>query len=432
MLLNALALIFVLGVLIVLHEGGHFLAARAVGAPVSVFSFGFGKRLFGVRRNGTDFRVSLVPLGGYVRIEGLGPDESDVVGAERRTAVLLSRWRRAVILAAGPAANIVGAVAFLAASYVVGVPVPAWYDQPAVIAWVDAGSPAAEAGLVAGDEVFSVDGHAISRWRELQLAISSAANRALTLTVRRDKAERTVVLTPRGETRWEVGYAGLAPALPAQVPGVLPNSPAEKAGIVAGDIILTVDDQPVEHFFHLVRLISERPGQKVAITVARGSQVLSLTAITRAEGDRGMLGIPAPNPTIVRRLGVGAALVEAVRECHHMTQETFKVIGRILTGRSSLRQMSGPIDIARFSGDAARTGVVALIWLLGVISLQLAIFNLLPIPVLDGGHLAVIGIETAARRDLPDRVKERILNVGFWLIVALIVVVLFNDIVKNL
>ena len=432
MLLNALALIFVLGVLIVLHEGGHFLAARAVGAPVSVFSLGFGKRLFGVRRKGTDFRVSLIPLGGYVRIEGLGPDESDVVGAERRTAVLLPRWRRAVILAAGPAANVAGAVAFLTASFVVGVPVPAWHDQPAVIAWTDADSPAAKAGLAAGDEVLSVDGHTISRWRELQLAISSAANRALTLRVRRDGAERTIVLTPRGETRWEIGYAGLAPALPAHVPGVLPNSPAEKAGIVAGDVILAVDEQPVENFFHLVKLISERPGQEVAITVARGTETLSLPATIGDEAGRGMLGIPAPNPVIVRRLGVGAALAEAVRECRHMTRETFKIIGRMLTGRSSLRQMSGPIDIARFSGEAARTGVVALIWLLGVISLQLAIFNLLPIPVLDGGHLAVIGVETAARRDLPERVKERILNVGFWLIIALIVVVLFNDIVKNL
>ncbi len=432
MLLNIFALIFVLGVLILLHEGGHFLAARAVGAPVSVFSFGFGKRLFGVRRHGTDFRVSLIPLGGYVRVEGLGPDESDVVGAERRASVLLPRWRRAVILVAGPAANVAGAVAFLAASYLVGVPVPVWHDQPAVIAWVDASSPAAESGLAAGDEVLAVDGRPITTWRQLELATVSAANRALELTFRRDGAIGTVVLTPRSETRYEVGYAGLAPALPAQVPGVLPNSPAEKAGLATGDTILTVDGQPVEHFFHLVKLISERPGQEVAITVGRGSDVLSLTAITRDEGGRGMLGIPAPNPTVIRRFGVGAAFLEAVRECHRMTRETFKVIGRMLTGRSSLRQMSGPIDIARFSGAAARTGLVSLIWLLGVISLQLAIFNLLPIPVLDGGHLAVIGIETAARRDLPDRLKERILNVGFWLIIALIVVVLFNDVVKNL
>lgn len=432
MLLNLFALIIVLGVLILLHEGGHFLAARAVGAPVSVFSFGFGKRLFGIRRRGTDFRVSLIPLGGYVRIEGLGPDESDVVGAGRSATPLLARWRRALILVAGPLANVIGAVAFLAASYMLGVSVPAWYQQPPVIAWVDASSPAAEAGLTPGDEVMAVDGRPITNWRQLELATASAANRPLRISFRRAGTIREVTLTPRSETPYELGYAGLAPLLPAQVEGVLPGSPAEKAGIAAGDIILAVDDHPVEHFFHLVRLISDRPGREVTITVQRKGEILSITATTRDDGGRGMLGIPAPNPTILRKLGAGAALVEAVRECQRMTRATLNVIGRMLTGRSSLRQMSGPIDIARFSGAAARTGAISLVSLLGVISLQLAIFNLLPIPVLDGGHLAIIGIEAVARRDLPDKLKERILNVGFWLIIALVVVVLFNDVLKNL
>ncbi len=432
MLLNAFALIIVLGVLILLHEGGHFLAARAVGAPVSVFSFGFGKRLFGIRRRGTDFRVSLIPLGGYVRIEGLGPDESDVVGAERSATPLLARWRRALILVAGPLANVIGAVAFIAVSYMVGVPVPAWHQQPPVIAWVDPGSPGAAAGLAPGDAVLAVDGRPIATWRQLELATVAAANRPLQVTFRRGGTTQEVTLTPRSETRYELGYAGLAPPLPAQVGGVLPGSPAEKAGLAAGDIILAVDGHPVEHFYHLVKLISERPGRQVTITVQRQSEILSMTATTREEAGRGMLGIPAPNPTVLRKLGAGAALLEAVRECRRMTRETFNVIGRMLTGRASLRQMSGPIDIARFSGAAARSGAQSLVWLLGVISLQLAIFNLLPIPVLDGGHLAVIGIETVARRDLPEKLKERILNVGFWLIIALVVVVLFNDVMKNL
>jgi regulator of sigma E protease len=432
MLLNVLALIFVLGVLVLLHEGGHFLAARALGAPVSVFSVGFGKRLAGFKRGETDYRLSAIPLGGYVRIEGLGPDESDVAGVERTHAELLPRWKRTAILFAGPLANVVGAVAFVAASFVAGVPVPAWENDPPVIAWVDPTSPAAQAGLEPGDKVLTVDGSRIKNWRQLELATLSAANSALHIRFERDGTVHEVQLTPKSFTRYEVGYAGLGPPLPAEVPSVMPGSPAEAAGIKPGDRIVAINGEPVKHFYDVMRLVSPNAGKQISVTVRRDGKELTLQATPRSEGDRGVLGIPPPNPMVVKRLGPAAAVVEAVHECRRMTVETFNVIGRMVTGRTSLRQMSGPIDIARFSGAAARSGIVSLVWLLGVISLQLAIFNLLPIPVLDGGHLAIIGVESVIRHDLPDRTKERILNVGFWLIIALVIVVLFNDVVKNL
>ncbi len=432
MLVNLLALIVVLGVLVLLHEGGHYLAARSVGAPVSVFSFGFGKRLFGFERGGTDYRVSLIPLGGYVRIEGLGPDESDVVGTDAPPAPLLERWKRTVILFAGPAANILGAVVFVAAAFMAGVEVPAWQDDPPRIAWVAPDSPAASAGIKPGDLVLSVDGDAITTWRQLEMATLTAANRTITVKVRRDGHDRSFTLTPTSVTRYDFGYAGLAPPLPAEVPSVLPGSPAEHMGLEPGDRITAVDGEPVRHFFDLMRLVGARPGQPITVTVQRGSATLHLTATPRNEGGVGKLGIPPPTPTEIKRYGFGESIVHSVRENVRMTRTTFAVIGRMLTGRTSVRQMSGPIDIARFSGEAARSGAVPLIWLLGVISLQLAIFNLLPIPVLDGGHLAVIGVEAVMRRDLSDRTKERILNIGFWLIIALVAVVLFNDIVKNL
>jgi len=432
MLISILALIVVLGVLVFIHEGGHFLAARAVGAPVAVFSIGFGKRLFGRERNGTDYRVSLVPLGGYVRIPGLGPDESDLVGAESASVTLLPRWKRAVILLAGPIANILGAVLFLAAAFMIGVQVPIWQDEPPQIAWVDPSSPAAAAGLVAGDVVLAIDGQPIETWRELQMATLAAANRKLEVSYRRDGVTGTAALVPVSQTSYELGYAGVAPPIPARVPGVLPGSAAAQAGIRPGDTIVAIDDQPVRHFFDVMRMISARAGQLTRVTVERDGQRLTIAATPRDEGGQGKLGIPVPQDTELHRMGPLVALGAAVQESHRMTLETFSVIGRMITGRTSLRQVSGPIDIARFSGEAARSGLVPLIWLLGVISLQLAIFNLLPIPVLDGGHLAVIGFETAIRRDLSIRVKERILNVGFWLIVALFAVVFYNDLTKLL
>lgn len=429
---NIVSLVVVIGVLVLLHEGGHFLAARAVGAQVAVFSVGFGKRLFGFRWRGTDFRWSLIPLGGYVRILGLGPDESDLVQPGQPQPELLPRWKRAVILVAGPAANVVGAVLFLGLAFYLGVEVPAWQDQRPVVGWVDPASPAMEAGIRAGDEVLSVDGKAIRRWRDLEMVTIASPNRQLSLRLRRGGEEITVALRPKSVSRYALGWAGLAPPIPAEVQRVLPGSPAEAAGLAPGDRIVAVDGARVEHFFDLVRLIGERAEQEVTLEVERGGQRVTLTAKPRREGDQGKLGIPMPSWQVVRKLPAGQALAEAVSECQRMTAETLWVLSRMITGRASLRQMSGPIDIAKFSGEAARSGLIPLIWLLGVISLQLAIFNLLPIPVLDGGHLAIVAVESVRRRDFSFKTKERIINVGFWLIMALIVFVLANDVAKNL
>jgi regulator of sigma E protease len=431
MLLNTLSLVVVLGVVVFLHEGGHFLMARGAGARVSVFSLGFGRRLFGLERGGTDYRVSAIPLGGYVRIHGLGPDESDITGGEGASDPLLPRLKRAVILLAGPLANAASAVILLALAFMVGTMVPVWQDQPPEIAWVDPSSPAASAGLQTGDLVLAVDGKAVRTWRDLELATRTSAGHALSVRFRRAGEEREVQLTPRSVTRFDLGYAGLAPPIPAEVGSVVPGSPAERSGLRQGDRVLAVNGEPVRNFLDLMRLVGASPGRKVSLTVARAGGTLTIEATPQEVDGQGKLGITQPSPGVLKRLGPVNALLESVRECVRITRETFAVISRMLRGRASIKQMSGPIDIARFSGEAARTGIVPFIWLLGVISLQLAIFNLLPVPVLDGGHLAIIALEGTLRRDFSDRTKERILTVGFWLLVALMIVVLFNDVTKN-
>jgi regulator of sigma E protease len=430
MLISILALIVVLGILVFLHEGGHFLAARAVDAPVAVFSLGFGKRLFGFKHHDTDYRVSLIPLGGYVRVLGLGPDESQVVGGETQGVSLLPRWKRALVLFAGPIANVVGAVVFLALAFMAGVQVPAWQDNPPRIAWVAPESPAAHAGLEPGDLVLAIDGRPIQTWRQLQMVMISSPGRELDVRVKRGDKIETVPLTPKSETSYDLGYAGLAPPVPARVPSVMPGSPAEKAGLQPGDLILAVNGEPVHHFYDVMRMVRPRAGQHLTLTVRRGDKTLTIVATPRDEGGHGMLGIPVPEDLELRRLGPFAAVGEAVTECRRMTRETFAIIGRLFTGQASIKQVSGPVEIANFSGQAARAGLIPFIYLLGVISLQLAIFNLLPIPLLDGGHLTIVGIETVIRRDLSEKLKERILNIGFWLIVLLFIVVLYNDIAK--
>jgi regulator of sigma E protease len=432
MIISILAFIVVLGILVVIHEAGHFLAARLVGAPVEVFSVGFGKRLFGFERGGTDYRVSLIPLGGYVRIVGLGPDESELAGHEASEDDLLPRWKRALILIAGPLTNVVFAVVFLAIAFMMGVDVPAYQSQPPVVGWVEPEAPAAEAGVRPGDRIVAVDGRTMETWQDLEASILTSAGHPVRLEVARDGLVRELEMTPESVTRYGIGYSGLLPPLDPVVVQLVPNSPAARAGLEPGDRITAVDDEPIEQFYDLIRVVSPRAETEVTVTVLRNEQQQQFTMTPEGPEGEGKIGISLIFPSELRRLGPVAATGTAYRECRRMTVETFRILGRLFTGKTSLKQVSGPIGIAQISGQAARDGLNSLVWLLGVISLQLGIFNLLPIPVLDGGHLVIIAFETAIRRDLSFKVKERILEVGFVLLILLMVVVIFNDIVRTL
>ncbi|MEE4270851.1 MAG: RIP metalloprotease RseP [Thermoanaerobaculales bacterium] len=431
-LISIAAFIFVIGVLVVIHEAGHFGMARALGAPVEVFSVGFGRRLWGVEKGGTDYRVSLVPLGGYVRIPGLGPDESDVVGSESEELELLPRWKRALILLAGPATNIIGAVFFIGIAYMMGVETPAFRSEPPVIGWIDPGSPAADVDLEVGDLIVAVNGADVSMWSELETSIVTSADNEVLLEVERQGRRHQVRMVPESVTRYGFGYSGLQPPVEPILVQVPVGSPASAAGLQAGDRVLAVNGEPVGQFYDLMRLISPHANETISITVLRGADELTLEAIPRGDENAGKIGVPLIPPTIVEHLGPVEAFVTASRECRRMTVETFRIIGRLLTRKTSIKQVSGPIGIAQISGEAARSGLDSLIWFMGLISLQLGIFNLLPIPILDGGHLTVIAFESAIRRDLSLKVKERILEVGFYALILLMVVVLFNDIVKIL
>jgi regulator of sigma E protease len=431
MLINIFAFFLVLGVLVVLHEAGHFVAARLLRAPVAVFSVGFGKRLWGFERGGTDYRLSLIPFGGYVRVMGLGPDETDITGDGTPSEELLPRWQRAIILLAGPITNVVAAVAFLSVAYVVGVETPVHLAQPPEVGWVDPASPARVADIRIGDLVLEVDGEEITTWADLTAEIFTAGGREVMVVVDRDGTIVRIPLTPESISRYRFGYAGLHPPLEPEVL-VVAGSPADRAGLEAGDRILSVNSEPVRQFWDLVGLIAPHPGREIELVVERASTTFTVEVVPEDVGGEGKVGLAPAFPTEIRRFGPWAALGAGLDESRRMTRETFRVIGKLLTRKTSIRQVSGPIDIARISGEAARSGFHTLIWLMGLISLQLGIFNLLPIPILDGGHLTIIAFETTIRRDLSIRVKERILEVGFVLLILLIVVVMFNDIVKVL
>jgi regulator of sigma E protease len=426
-----LAFIVVIGILVILHEAGHFLAARAVGARVEVFSVGFGKRLWGFKRGDTDYRISLVPVGGYVRIIGLGPDESDVVSESSEEEIeLLPKHQRALILLAGPLANIIGAVIFYSLAFMVGIEVPAYQDEPPVAGYIIPESPATAVDIQVGDLITAVDGVKIDTWRDLEMQLMTSGDQEVAVELVRDGKQLTSSLTPTSVGPYSFGYSGILPPLDSRIEGFGSGSRAKAAGMKVGDLITAINGEPVEQYYDLVRLISPHPEEEITITFERDGARQELQVVPAKEGDVGKVGIMLSFPAAVKKLGLIDSFQAGGLESWRMTRETFRILGKMVTGRLSFRQVSGPIEIARISGEVARSGWRRMIWFLGLISLQLGIFNLLPLPILDGGHLTVIGIETAIRRDFSIRLKEKILEIGFYMLLVLIVFVVANDILK--
>jgi regulator of sigma E protease len=440
---NTLALILVLSVLVVVHEFGHYAVAKAFGFPVEVFSIGFGKRLFGKEWKGTDYRVSAIPLGGYVKVIGLGPDESTLAeGTSTEAPPVGKRWQRALILLAGPFMNLVLALVLHATVFSVGVRVPAYELQPPVVKQVDPSGPGATAGVQAGDRIVSIDGTQTPRWRDAQFLFAMNARQRLDVEIDRAGQGIHMQVVPRAATKYDIGEVGLYPGAPREprIVTVVSNDPADRAGLKKDDIVVSIGGKqikgaPEDILTKFVSAISAAAPGPFPIQYLRKGKLGTTMISPRHDPDGSWkvgVSVAADLEEVVERFPVGQAVVEAWRKVKSDFRATLAVLGRLFVGRASLRTMSGPLDIAKFSGEAARTGAVPLVALMAAISLQLGIFNLLPIPVLDGGHLFLLTIEGIVRRDFSLRVKERILQFGFLMILALLTVVLYNDLAKNL
>jgi regulator of sigma E protease len=338
--------------------------------------------------------------------------------------------------------NLVLALFLHAIVFAVGVKVPAYQLQPAVVHAIAKNSPAAEAGVVPGDRILEIRGKEVRNWRDAEFTFAMNARERLEVLVDRAGTPTTLYLTPRGESRYDLGVTGLRADYGGEVRPVfgevLRGDPAWRAGIRPGDRILsvggrTIEGGPEQFQDQFVAAVTASAPGPVPIEVERGDKRITAMVSPRKEGSAWKVGVGIGGdlPEVLERFGP----VESVRQGWRRVQTDFvmtlNVLGRLFRGKASMKSMSGPLDIAKFSGEAARRGAVPLIALMAAISLQLGIFNLLPIPVLDGGHLFLLTLEGVARRDFSLRVKERILQVGFLMIVTLLVVVLYNDLVKN-
>jgi regulator of sigma E protease len=423
---SILGLIIVLGVLIFVHEGGHFLVAKLFGVRVLVFSLGFGKRLLGFSRGGTDYRVSLIPLGGYVRMAGDTPEEGRTGAPDEFLSK--PKWQRFLILVAGPTMNLLIAIAFIAALDMTGMPSTTMRPK---IGEVVPNKPAARAGLRAGDVIAAIDGEAVDDFEDVRLIVSTHAGTPLRVDYIRDGQRHTTTLTPIAEQHEYglVGIAGIA-AFADPVIGVDPGSPAARGGVRNGDRIVAVAGKAITQLSDATPLFAAAKGGPVALLVERRGQRINLTVPAAKDDPRDPLrgiGIPVE----FRKLPLGPALQNAVKENVKLARVSFMTIGRLLRGEGSVKELSGPVAIAKISGAAVRLGIKPMIGLMALISLQLGIMNLLPIPVLDGGHIMILLIEGVVGHDLSLRVKERIQQVGFAALATLMLVVIYNDVISN-
>jgi regulator of sigma E protease len=427
LLSNTLAFIFALGVIVFVHEMGHLVMAKVFHIKVPMFSIGFGKRIWGFQIGETEYRVAILPLGGYVRLSGDDPGE---VSDDPNDFLNKPRWQRVLVYLAGPASNGVLAIALMTGVFMVGTEVPFMPDLPPVVGEVAAGSPAAAVGVQPGDRVLEVDGKPVKHWEAVRFALVTSPEKPVRLRLRRGDQDRVVNVTPARVPKYEVGDAGIYPRIRPRITELAPGKPAAAAGFEVGDVLQSVDGRVIYGSLAFVRYIQSHPGQAVDIEVLRQGKPIHIAVVPADEDGSGRIGVGIGFP---QKYGFGGAVMESLRYNWQITRQTIAALGKVVSGRMKARSaLAGPIEIAALSGQEARRGFGNLIHLMALISVSIGLLNLFPVPVLDGGQIALLLVESSMRRDLSVKVKQRFQEVGFFLIIALMVIVLYFDLLKNL
>ncbi|MBQ00158.1 MAG: RIP metalloprotease RseP [Acidobacteria bacterium] len=424
-----LAFLFVLGVLVFVHELGHFLLARRHGVRCLTFSLGFGPKLLQTKRGDTVYCISAIPLGGYVKMAGESPEDE----REGKDDEFLSKskWQRFQILIAGPAMNIILAVVVMTVVLYQGAQIPAYEDQPPVVGSVAEDSPAEAAGIRLGDRILSVAGRQVDTWDELVYAVVPRADQEIDVVLRDASGVRTVQVTPAAQTSYNLGDLGVGPDVSPQVVAWSPtSSSARDAGILIGDVIEAVEGRDVSQET-LVELINASPDTPVTLRIRRDGVPQNIVVTPQLVDDVGVIGV-ALNPFELHTIEPGPveAFTMSLEQNYEWSGLIFQTLWGLLTRDTSPSQLVGPVGIAQLSGDAAQVGWVTLFGLMSMISLNLGILNLLPIPILDGGHIFIMAMEGVSRRDFSVRLKERMLLAGFVVLMSLMVTVIYNDLTR--
>jgi regulator of sigma E protease len=435
-----IGMVLVLGVIILVHEWGHFIAARFFGVRVDVFSVGFGPRLFGIKRGATDWRVSALPLGGYVRMAG--QDISDIDSGEQAPTgspdELMSkkRWQRAVISFAGPAVNLIFPIVLLGGYYAIaGVPYAAFERKPVVVNEFSSAHSTAVNGLKAGDKVVLLNGTKNPTWEEALKTVSQTnPGGTLSVDVENSGTARHLDVSVTNDPRARV--FGYLPILPA-IGEVAAGTPASQAGLQAADVIRSVNGQKIEYWDQFVDAVRGSGGKTLQVEVGRKGQSVNLT-ITPKQGlgeaaDKNFqIGVAPQFDSAYERVSPAGALHAATTKTGEYVTGTFAVVGKLFSGRVSVKQLQSVVGISRVAGQAVAEGAAAVISFMALISVNLGILNLLPIPILDGGHILLLSMEGLRRRDFSLAFKERFIQVGLVFLLVLFAYVMYNDVVRLL
>ena len=426
--------IFVLSVLVVFHELGHYLAARYFGVTVESFSIGFGPRLLGFKRNGTDFKVCLLPIGGYVKMAGMTVTGTPT--GDPGELLAKPRWQRLIIIAMGPVFNFVLAVVLLTGLYMYRYERAEFLDEEARIGYVEPGSAADLAGLLTGDVVRSIDAVPTPTWKDLSMESALVTGRPVEIEFeRKGESRRASIEIPPDEGMRGLGAPGWSERHWVLVGDVVEGSPADVAGMQAGDYIVSIDGEEIFAVSQAVRAVGMSQGRPVAVEVRRDEQRVALVAQAAQSGEDGAwrVGVQLmPRHDFVDRpLPFSQALERSAVENYGYAGVIFRTLRALMLGDVSLKSLEGPVGIYQHTKDAASYGVGPLLQLMALISINLGIVNLVPIPVLDGGHILLLLVESMLRRDVSMAVKMRITQAGLVFIMILFGIVMYNDLMRK-
>jgi len=429
--------ILMLGVLVFVHELGHFWIAKLCGVKILKFSLGFGPKLVSRVWGETEYLICAIPLGGYVQMLGEGSgeqgEEAELSSEEKqRSFAEKPVSKRLAIVSAGPLMNLLLPFLILPVSFMFGVQTPVYYDQPPCVGYVVPETTAAQNGFVTGDCILSVNQQPVATWNATNKVFVAEAGDPLDFVVNRN-GQRVELQIPSDNNSLEGLQAlGLLPFQVARIGNLAEGMPAEKAGLQKGDLILQIGDIPINSWYDLKKVIQNIGASAVPILIERSGKKLTVELVPEqreADGDY-LIGIAPLQESQLKRFGFFAAFREGASRTWELIDLTVTFVQKLFSGSVSAKNIGGPITVVQVAGQAAQTDISAILSVLAFISIQLGILNLLPIPILDGGHILFYLLELILRRPLSIRAREMAQQVGMAMLLMLMVLAFYNDIVR--